>query len=74
MLASVILGTAVGLFMALPRLYQIPVLKGLVIVFLSYTRGTPILIQMLLVYYGLPEQPKAVHIDISDLPPLVFVI
>ncbi|MDR6885454.1 amino acid ABC transporter permease [Bacillus sp. 3255] len=73
-LASVIVGVVIGLLMALPRLYKIPVLKGFVILFLSYTRGTPILIQMFLVYYGLPELLKAIHIDISDLPPLVFVI
>ncbi|MED4600886.1 amino acid ABC transporter permease [Paenibacillus validus] len=72
--ASVALGVVAGIIMALPRLYKIPVLNRIVIIYISYTRGTPILIQMFLVYYGLPELLKAVHVDVTDVQPLVFVI
>ncbi|NOU97725.1 ABC transporter permease subunit [Paenibacillus sp. LMG 31456] len=72
--ASVALGILIGLVTALPRLYKIPVLNRMVIIYISYTRGTPILIQMFLVYYGLPELLKAVHIDVTDVQPLVFVV
>jgi L-cystine transport system permease protein len=72
--ASVALGVIIGLVMALPRLYKIPVLNRIVIIYISYTRGTPILIQMFLVYYGLPELLKAVRIDVNDVQPLAFVI
>ena len=40
----------------------------------SFFRGTPILIQLFLFYYGLPEMLKLVHIDISRAPVLCFVI
>ncbi|RTE10241.1 amino acid ABC transporter permease [Paenibacillus whitsoniae] len=73
-LASVVCGILLGLIIALPRLYRIPVLNRLVIIYISYTRGTPILIQLFLVYYGVPELLKAIGIDVSDVQPLVFVI
>ncbi|MFC5449325.1 amino acid ABC transporter permease [Paenibacillus aestuarii] len=72
--ASVILGVLIGLVVALPRLYGVPVLNRIVVVYISFTRGTPILIQMFLVYYGVPELLKAVGVDVSDVQPLVFVI
>lgn len=73
-LASVVCGVLLGLIIALPRLYKIPLLNRLVIIYISYTRGTPILIQLFLVYYGVPELLKAIGIDVSDVQPLVFVI
>jgi L-cystine transport system permease protein len=72
--ASVVLGIVLGLIMALPRLYRVPVLNRMVILYISYTRGTPILIQLFLVYYGLPELLKALHVDVTDTEPLVFVV
>ncbi|MCR8634260.1 amino acid ABC transporter permease [Paenibacillus radicis (ex Xue et al. 2023)] len=72
--ASVAFGILIGLVAALPRLYKIPILNRIVVIYISYTRGTPILIQLFLVYYGLPELLKAVHIDVTDVQPLVFVV
>lgn len=40
----------------------------------SFFRGTPILIQLFLFYYGLPELLKVAHIDVSRVPVLYFVI
>lgn len=71
-LASVVCGVLLGLIIALPRLYKIPLLNRLVIIYISYTRGTPILIQLFLVYYGVPELLKAIGIDVSDVQPLVL--
>lgn len=72
--ASIVLGLLVGLLVALPRMYNIPVLQRLSAIYVSFFRGTPILIQLFLIYYGLPELLKGIHIDISKLPVLVFVI
>ena len=67
-------GLLFGLIAALPRLYRIPVLEQIAVAYASFFRGTPILIQLFLIYYGLPELLKMVHIDITRLPVLVFVI
>ncbi|MWV44528.1 ABC transporter permease subunit [Paenibacillus sp. HJL G12] len=71
---SLLVGIIIGFLIALPRLYRIPVLNTLARVYVSFFRGTPILIQLFLFYYGLPEILKLVHIDISKAPVLVFVI
>jgi L-cystine transport system permease protein len=72
--ASIVLGLIFGLLAALPRLYRVPVLQRLSQLYASFFRGTPILIQLFLLYYGLPEILKLANIDITRLPVLVFVI
>jgi L-cystine transport system permease protein len=71
---SILLGFVIGLLVALPRLYKIPVLKRLSEVYISFFRGTPILIQLFLIYYGLPEILLGIHINVSKVPVLDFVI
>lgn len=71
---SIVVGLGVGFLVALPRLYRIPVLQRISQVYASFFRGTPILIQLFLFYYGLPEILKAVSIDVSRVPVLYFVI
>ncbi|WP_239614984.1 amino acid ABC transporter permease [Cohnella mopanensis] len=71
---SIVVGLGVGFLVALPRLYRIPVLQRISQVYASFFRGTPILIQLFLFYYGLPELLKTVHIDVSRVPVLYFVI
>ncbi|WP_372638375.1 amino acid ABC transporter permease [Cohnella sp.] len=72
--SSILLGLLFGLLAALPRLYRVPVLQRLSGIYASFFRGTPILIQLFLFYYGLPEALKLIHIDVSRLPVLSFVI
>ncbi|RTE10153.1 amino acid ABC transporter permease [Paenibacillus whitsoniae] len=71
---SMVLGVVVGFLIAVPRLYQVPLLQRLSQIYVSFFRGTPILIQLFLIYYGLPEILKAVHLDVSKAPVLAFVI
>ncbi|WP_058302904.1 amino acid ABC transporter permease [Gorillibacterium timonense] len=71
---ALVLGLVVGFLVALPRLYKIPVLGQLSMVFVSFFRGTPVLIQLFLFYYGLPEILKLISIDVSRLPALYFVM
>lgn len=68
------LGLAAGLLAALPRLYRVPVLQRISQVYVSFFRGTPILIQLFLFYYGLPELLKPAGIDVTKAPVLFFVI
>jgi L-cystine transport system permease protein len=71
---SILIGFIFGLFAALPRLYKIPVLKRFSEAYISFFRGTPILIQLFLIYYGLPQLLLLLHINVSKAPVLAFVI
>ncbi|GGD67336.1 amino acid ABC transporter permease [Paenibacillus nasutitermitis] len=72
--SSILLGIIVGFLVALPRLYKIPVLQRFSQIYISFFRGTPILIQLFLFYYGLPEILKLANVDVSRVPVLYFVI
>lgn len=41
--------------MAVERVIKVPVLDWLVMLFISFFRGTPLLVQLFLFYYGLPQ-------------------
>ncbi|MBB6633784.1 amino acid ABC transporter permease [Cohnella thailandensis] len=71
---SILLGLGFGFLVALPRLYKVPILQRVSQVYVSFFRGTPILIQLFLIYYGLPELLKLVHADVTRTPVLVFVV
>lgn len=71
---SVGLGLLLGILIAMPRLYHIPILKEIVTVYISFIRGTPILIQLFLVFYGLPVIVGLFGIDITRMDPFYFVI
>lgn len=72
--SSILLGLVIGMLVALPRLYNVPVLKRISQVYVSFFRGTPILIQLFLIYYGLPTILQWINIDISRVAVLYFVI
>lgn len=49
---------------ALIRVFKVPVLNQLAQLYLSFFRGTPLLVQMFLLYYGLPQIiPALVGLD-----------
>lgn len=73
--ASIILGLILGIAAAIPRLFKIPLLNQLVILYVSFIRGTPILIQLFLVFYGLPAILMLLFsIDITRMEAIYFVI
>lgn len=47
-------GLLIGLAVALIKIYNIPILKEISVVYISLFRGTPLMVQILLAYYGLP--------------------
>lgn len=61
---SFILGSLLALLLAVTRIKKIPVLSQIIRVFISFERGTPMLVQMLVVYYALPLALEAL-LDIS---------
>ncbi|MFM0351091.1 amino acid ABC transporter permease [Paraburkholderia sp. RL17-347-BIC-D] len=54
-LTSFVLGSALGLLVALCRISDMRVLRGFAFAYVSIFRGTPLLVQILLIYFGLPR-------------------
>ena len=73
-LVATIVGLVLGSLIAFLRIERIPVLNQLAAVFVSFVRGTPILVQLYIVYYGVPILlQSAFHIDISGWNKVMFV-
>ena len=54
-LAAMVAALALGSLMAVERVLRVPVLDQIVQLFISFFRGTPLLVQLFLFYYGLPQ-------------------
>lgn len=54
-LVALSLGAVLGLPAALARVYGGPWLRRLVVAYIELFRGTPLLVQLFVVYYGLPD-------------------
>lgn len=68
-------GVVLAIFLAAARIYQIPVAKWISRIFVSFILGTPILVQMFIIYYGLPLVLWNVFgIDINGWDKLIFVL
>ena len=52
---SFILGSTLGLVIALIRVSRLRFLKAIVVTYVSIFLGTPMLVQILLIYFGLPQ-------------------
>lgn len=51
---ATVLGAVLGIMIAFINMKKIPVLHQFFKVYVSFMRGTPMLVQLMLVYYGLP--------------------
>jgi len=72
-LSIVVVGIVAGIFfgtvLAFIRIYHVPLLNQLAFLFISFIRGTPIIVQLFVVYYGLPvlfENITGINIDRID--------
>ncbi|OUM85942.1 MAG: amino acid ABC transporter permease [Bacillus thermozeamaize] len=76
---SMIFGLFLGFLTALVRFYQIPVLNRLAVVYVSFIRGTPLLVQIYLAYYGIPKilgalnEANGWNLNVDSIPALFFV-
>ena len=77
---AMLFGVIVGLGLALIKINRIPVLAQLTALFVSFVRGTPLLVQLYLSYYGVPVLLRYVnyfcHTDfnINSVPSMLFVL
>ncbi|MCS7464676.1 amino acid ABC transporter permease [Paenibacillus doosanensis] len=65
-LFTVIIGVVLGVILALMRLSRIAPLKMIATAYIEFIRGTPLLVQLFLFYYGLPQ----LGIEFPEVPAL----
>lgn len=53
-IVAIVLGTVVGFAVAIPYTIRIPVVRQVLRVYIELFRGTPLLMQLFFVYFGLP--------------------
>ena len=74
------MGFLLGIVIALIRFFHIRVLSQLSTVFISFIRGTPMVVQLYLAYYGIPLMISRIveasgnEFDINSLPSTLFAI
>ncbi len=75
---SLCLGLLFGTLIAAVRLFNIPVLKQITSVYISFIRGVPVNIQLFIVYFGLPALLNPIFLklgfDLNRLGAFCFVI
>jgi L-cystine transport system permease protein len=75
---TLIIAVPFGFCMALCNIYRIRVLRQLAAVYISFIRGTPIVLQILIVYSLLPSffnafvKSRGWNINVFDLNPVVY--
>jgi His/Glu/Gln/Arg/opine family amino acid ABC transporter permease subunit len=76
---SMIFGTIIGLIAALARMYKVKVLNQLCSAYIAVIRGTPLMIQILVAYYGIPRILEYVNykcgtnVNINSVPAIYFM-
>lgn len=76
---SMLLGLVLGFLLAMARIKKIPVLKSVAAVYISFMRGTPLLVQIFLSYYGIPmalnilNYKFGISFSVSAIPAIAFV-
>ncbi|AWM21906.1 sulfur-containing amino acid ABC transporter permease TcyL [Bacillus subtilis] len=71
---SLLFGFVLGLFLALPRIYNTPIVNQLAKVYISFFRGTPIMVQLFIVFYGIPALTGLIGIDTSKMDPFYAAV
>ena len=70
---ATVIGLVLGALLAFARIEKVPLLDQIAAVFVSFIRGTPILVQLYVVYYGIPAVLTACGVDSSSWDKLYFL-
>jgi polar amino acid transport system permease protein len=77
---ALVIGWVIGLLIALIKIKNIPVLNKIAGFFVSFMRGTPIIVQLYLTYFGIPILLQYINYyygtnyNINAVPSMVFAI
>ena len=77
---AMLMGLILGLLLAIIKIRQVPVLKQIAALFVSIVRGTPVLVQLYIVYFGVPMFFTAINakygtnLAVADIPGFVYAV
>ncbi|MCI7589699.1 MAG: amino acid ABC transporter permease [Candidatus Treponema excrementipullorum] len=69
-LIAVVIGAALGLLLAICRISKSRILRFVSTAYVEFVRGTPLLVQLFIIYYGL----QAVGIRFPDIPVMTAIL
>lgn len=79
-IVAMVLGLIFGLLIALCRIFRVPVLNQFSILYISFIRGTPLIVQLYVFYYGVPVlfdflNPQfGWNLDADAIHPLLYAL
>lgn len=73
-LGAMAVGIIISIILALFRIYRVPLFNQIAVVYISFIRGTPINIQLFIIYFGVPLLLKPLAPGINRADPMLFVI
>lgn len=72
---TTVISTVLAVIIAVLRIRKIPILSPLLSVYISYMRGVPLLVQLMVIYYGFPILVNALfHFNISRWSGMIFAV
>lgn len=77
---SILFAWVIGFLVAVIKINKVPILYQIAMFYVSFTRGTPVLVQLYLSYYGIPiilqyiNYYTGANLNIFGLPNVVFVL
>lgn len=79
-ITSMIVAVILGLVLAIVKMKKIPVLSQIINIYISIIRGTPIIVQLYIAYFGIPMITKYIYMQngmeyqASDISGMVYAI
>lgn len=77
---SLVIGLVLGLIIAVVKIKKVPVLSQFFTLYISVLRGTPIIVQLYITYFGIPillryiNYYQGTNYNINGVPPMLFAI
>jgi polar amino acid transport system permease protein len=77
---AILFAWLIGLLVAIIKINEVPILGGIMGFYVSFARGTPLLVQLYLSYYGIPILLQylnyyfGTNLNINEVPNVVFVL
>lgn len=68
-LITIVLSLTIGILLALVRISKVAVFRKLAEIYIYVMRGTPLMLQIMFIYYGLPLM---LNVQISDFPAAIL--
>lgn len=76
---SIVVGSIIGILVALVRIFRVPVLRQISTGYIALIRGTPLMVQILVTYYGIPRLLEYINykigtnVNINNIPAIWFM-